>query len=707
MAHEEQTIEGALATGPTDDRLPELLAPAGDDDALQAALEAGADAIYIGMTELNARRRARNFRSEEFPEAVQRAHDHGTRVYLTLNTDIAESELGQAARMLELARESGVDAVLVRDPALLALRAEYPQLEFHFSTQTCVANSADVAAAGELGAQRAVLAREMTLEEITAASAVAGVETEVFVQGALCFCVSGRCLLSSWVGGRSGNRGACTSPCRVPWTVDQQPSGTPLSMHDLATAHRLDDLRRTGISALKIEGRLKTADWVRQAVGLYRRALAGETIEGLEPASELGSYTGRGLTSGYLDGERAHLTGLAEGRGQTATAVSRGSARNAETAPAARDSEATYELRILTAGPKVEIRCECREHVVEWAIPKSVVKRVHKAIRVGDLLHYLESAPVQGHRLVQAATDDPDFLLVPRASNNLVSQISTVIHQAVKRYHAPLEGDLPENVRILLQPREPDPANRRTLSDPPDRARLHADDVLRFLEHVRPDGGVIVEGVTPENLREIHKACRRIPLLVALPSVFFEDEIPEIEELLRACSKLRTIVEVNSWGGWRLARAAGVRLESGLGLPVLNSLAAQTLAHGGVQCVTLSIEAARRQLEEVTANCPVSCSLVVFGRPALMVSRAELPEQYLGHLFEDRRGVQMIPQRERGLWVFRPRTPFDLRGGRNNRIHARHLVVDLIGSPDPIAEWSHVPKPNDRPFRFNYDRTLA
>jgi putative protease len=136
-----------------------------------------------------------------------------------LNTDVTERELGQAARIMELARQCGVDAVLVRDPALVALGAAYPELPLHFSTQTCMACSADVSAARELGASRVVLARELTLREIAAASAVPGIETEVFVQGAMCFSVSGRCLLSSWVGGRSGNRGACTSPCRVPWSA--------------------------------------------------------------------------------------------------------------------------------------------------------------------------------------------------------------------------------------------------------------------------------------------------------------------------------------------------------------------------------------------------------------------------------------------------------------------------------------------------------
>jgi putative protease len=283
--------------------VPELLAPAGDWASLEAALDAGASAVYLGLTSLNARRWAKNFDPEEFPRAVRAAHDRGVRVYLTLNVDLAERELGQAARILELARQCRADGVLVRDPALVALRPEYPEIEFHFRTQTCMANSADVAAAGRLGASRVVLAREMTLTEIAAASAVPGVRTEVFVQGALCFSISGRCLLSSWTGGRSGNRGTCTSPCRVPWSVAGRESGTPLAMHDLSTVRRLDALRRTGLSALKIEGRLKSADWVRRAVSLYRRALdgrIGDRDDLDQEVRELGEYTGRAMTCAMI-----------------------------------------------------------------------------------------------------------------------------------------------------------------------------------------------------------------------------------------------------------------------------------------------------------------------------------------------------------------------------------------------------------------------
>ena len=287
----------------------ELLAPAGDRACLEAALEAGADAVYLGLTTLNARRHARNFSEAELARACELAHAQGRRIHLTLNIDLAQDELSRAARVLELACALHVDAVLVRDPALLALKPHFPELEYHLSTQACIASSADVEAARELGARRVVLAREMTLAEIAAASRVAGVETEVFAQGALCFAVSGRCLLSSWVGGRSGNRGLCTSPCRVPWSVDGRPGGTPFSMNDLSLATRVEELRAAGVSALKIEGRMKNPSWVGATVALLRKAIdrtaAPEQLA--REAERRGATPGRRLTSAFLDGRRDEL----------------------------------------------------------------------------------------------------------------------------------------------------------------------------------------------------------------------------------------------------------------------------------------------------------------------------------------------------------------------------------------------------------------
>jgi hypothetical protein len=241
---------------------------------------------------------------------------------------------------------------------------------------------------------------------------------------------------------------------------------------------------------------------------------------------------------------------------------------------------------------------------------------------------------------------------------------------------------------------------------PPNRVRLGADAVERFVSHIRPEG-VIVEGVTAERLKSIRAACGRVPLVVALPPVFFEDSIQDIQRLLRQCARTGVTVEVNNWGGWYLAKRAGVRMEGGPHLGVLNSLAARVLGNHGLQSVTLSLEADRQQLQHVTAECPVACSLVVFGRPALMITRVEMPTGLEGETLVDRRDVRVASSRENGLWVLRPVEPFDLRDEKNDHIWVKHQVVDLVASPDPIREWTTPPSRRHSRFRFNYDRRLV
>jgi collagenase-like PrtC family protease len=692
-----------MAVHQTASASPQLLAPAGDWSSLEAALDAGADAVYFGMRALNARRRARNFGADDVAKAVEKIHACGAKAYLTLNVDVAERELRLAAKMLLWARQCGVDAVLVKDPALLALRKCVPELEFHFSTQSCITSSADVEAAKALGIQRVVLAREMTLAEIQAASSVPSVQTEVFVQGALCFSVSGRCHLSSWVGGHSGNRGACTSPCRVPWSSDAAATETPFSMRDLSTPHRIHELRAAGVGALKIEGRMKNAAWVRRAVAIYRRAVDGE--EGsprLEDAQQLGAYTGRQLTSGYLDGERVELTGSAGREAAHGEMIDR-SAGGQELGSDA--GGPTYDLTVHTGPPRIRCECTCFGRTEQWSMPKTVVRRRHKAVTVGDLLEWLTHETLQGCRPRQLVTDDPDFLLVPRAANRLVDRVRAVVQRARKRAND-LEGiELSVKTRSVLRKGERCGANRRHLGSAPDRVRIDVSDLERFRRHCHPDG-VLVENVTESSFRLLKRAAKG-QYVVALPSVFFEKDIPALNQLLACCTKARVPVEVNSWGGWWLATTAGVRMEGGPGLPVLNSLAARQLAELGLRSVTLSMEADRRQLQDLTAQCPVACSLTVFGRPALWTSRVQLPEESFHEtVFQDRRRVTIKGRQERGLWVFRPVEPFDLRDVHNERIQVAHLVVDLVGSKDPVADFQSAAVARER-FRFNYDRSLV
>jgi putative protease len=677
----------------------EVLAPAGDPASLRAALDAGADAVYLGLSDLNARRRARNFSAEELAGAVAQAHVSGAKVYLTLNTDVAERELSLAARCLEVARAAGVDAVLVRDPALLALKPCYPELSFHFSTQAGAACSADVEAARALGISRVVLARELSLPEIAAASAVPGVETEVFVQGALCFSVSGRCLMSSWVGGRSGNRGQCTSPCRVPWTADHQPVGTPLSMHDLSAVDRLEELARTGVRALKIEGRLKTPSWVGQAVSLYRRALAAPgSAPGLREAAEpLGAYTGRELTSGYLDGDRKNMTG---GSGRERSAAP------GEVEPREAAGPEGYALRLEVASDGITCTWSLDGAAETWRLPRTEVRRAHKALALGDLLEALAAQPVAGVRGARVSTNEPGLLVPPRVANALQDQVALLVRRARKsRRLTPVA--LSAAARDTLRENPVSSSNRLVLGDRPDRARLEARHLEGFLGQVQPRGGVVVEGLDAAGLAEVRAARARCPVTVALPPVLFEPDLPAVHALLEACRALSVAVEVNTWGGWWLARQAGVKAHGGPGLGVLNSLAARALGDLGLQSVTLSVEADRSQLEDVAARCGIPCSLVVLGRPPLMVTRVELEDAVGGgRVLEDRRGTRVRARREGGTWVLRPVDPFDLRDLHNRQIRVAHLVADLVGSPDPVAEWEDAAR-RDKPLRFNHERSLA
>lgn len=198
----------------------ELLAPAGGPDSLRAAVRNGADAVYLGTRDLNARRGAENFGGDELRDACRYAHLRAAKVYLTANVLILEDEMSSALEMVARAWEAGVDAVIVQDLGLMAcIRATLPEVRIHASTQVDVHNAASIRALERLGVSRITLARELSVPEITALTASAGVELESFVHGSLCFCHSGQCLMSSLAGGRSANRGQCAQPCRLPYEL--------------------------------------------------------------------------------------------------------------------------------------------------------------------------------------------------------------------------------------------------------------------------------------------------------------------------------------------------------------------------------------------------------------------------------------------------------------------------------------------------------
>ncbi len=297
---------------------PELLTPAGGPFALRAAVNNGADAVYLGARTLNARRSAENFTPEELAEATRYAHVRGARVYLTANILILESEMRAALDTIDEAWAAGVDAVIVQDLGLLRLlRRLLPDVRIHASTQIGAHNAASVTALAEMGVSRVTLARELALDEISSMVATSPVELECFVHGALCFCYSGQCLMSSMIGARSANRGLCAQPCRLAYALlaeDGAPVETPgrylLSPSDLAGIALLPDLLRSGVSALKIEGRMKSPEYVALVTRVYRSALdrAADDPEGFSvTAAEwetLEEAFNRGFTEGPLTRQR-------------------------------------------------------------------------------------------------------------------------------------------------------------------------------------------------------------------------------------------------------------------------------------------------------------------------------------------------------------------------------------------------------------------
>lgn len=282
---------------------PEILAPCGGFPALLAALRCGADAVYFGFGAFNARRNAANFSDEEAEKALRLCRLHGVRAHITLNTLVSDDELKNLAETLKRTCREAADALILQDLGVIRLaRTLYPDLPRHASTQMTVGTPAGLRLLASRGLSRAVLPRELTKTEIAGLSENAPLELEAFVHGALCMCVSGQCLLSAMLGSRSGNRGLCAQPCRLPFAADGG-TGHDLSLKDLSLIDNLPELVKLGVCSFKIEGRMKRPEYVAAAVTACREALAGNYNDTREADLEA-LFSRSGFTDGYFENNR-------------------------------------------------------------------------------------------------------------------------------------------------------------------------------------------------------------------------------------------------------------------------------------------------------------------------------------------------------------------------------------------------------------------
>ena len=279
----------------------EILSPAGHWEAMVAAVQSGADAVYLGFGDYNARRGARNFSDEEFLAAVSYCRLRGVRVYVTINTLLTDRELKKAAELLLAVSRAGADGVILQDWGLLRLaRSLTPDLPLHGSTQMTVHTLSGVEALAQLGIRCAVLSRELSREEAAFITKNSPIAIEIFGHGALCMCYSGQCAMSALIGGRSGNRGRCAQPCRLPYQLDGGGSRRPLSLKDACLASRMPELLDMGVSSLKIEGRMKRPEYVAVVTEIYSRLKAeGRAATAAELDTLERAFSREGFTQGY------------------------------------------------------------------------------------------------------------------------------------------------------------------------------------------------------------------------------------------------------------------------------------------------------------------------------------------------------------------------------------------------------------------------
>ena len=284
----------------------EILAPVGNEEMLRAAVFSGADAVYLGFSGFNARTSANNFDADTLKDAVRFCHARGVAVHVALNTTVYGGELPALEAAIRAVAASGADAVICQDLAVVTLIGRIaPQLPRHGSTQMSVHSLQGALELKELGFTRVVLARELSLPEVEHITKHCGIETECFVHGALCMCVSGQCYMSAFLGGRSGNRGSCAGPCRLPFEANALPEGKPgrlhhLSLKDNSVIDKLDQLQALGVASAKIEGRLRTPEYVAAAVSA---CLAGREGRAYDRDLLKNAFSRSGFTSGYLDGK--------------------------------------------------------------------------------------------------------------------------------------------------------------------------------------------------------------------------------------------------------------------------------------------------------------------------------------------------------------------------------------------------------------------
>lgn len=584
---------------------PEILAPAGSEESVTAAVRSGADAVYMGAKAFNARIKAENFSYEKLKWAIDYCHARNVRVHITMNTLIYDEEIPAALEQIKEICALGADAVIVQDLGVAALlKKTAPELERHASTQMSVQTLSGVKMLKNMGYSRVVLPRELSENEIAAIKNGSEIEIEIFVHGALCMCVSGQCYMSSMFGSRSGNRGLCAQPCRLPFGV-QGGTGNDLSLKDLSLIPNMSEIVSLGIDSLKIEGRMKRPEYVSAAVTAVKTAIDGEVPE--EMLSKLRAVFSRsGFTKGYFESKLGRaMFGI----------------RQKEDVSAA----TTSVLKELASGYEKE------KPVIPVEFYLSVIEREPVSL----------SASAMGKRVFVYSDYIPEKALTkPLTKENLTARISKC--GGTQFYAESVEIDLDEGLivpasvinnlrREALSELEKGIASVKVYNFTDIEVKVSHHTVKAPLKyHIR----VANKAQIPHNLQNVENLylplnidentvenLKNLPITlgVEVPRGIFGRETDVEKLLLRAKAMGITVAYCGTLDAVAIAESCGFEIHTGFSMNITNSLSEQVLESRNVKVITLSPELTLQRCEKIGGS--TKRGIIAYGRLPLMLTR--------------------------------------------------------------------------------------
>lgn len=589
----------------------ELLSPAGSPESVIAAVQNGADAVYLGLGDFNARRGAKNFTGEEFEKAARYCRIRGCKVYVTLNTLVSDREIEDASRCARMAQRYGADGIIIQDIGLVkVLRDVVPDMPLHASTQMSIHDLAGAVAAAEMGIRRVVLARELSLEQIRFITKNSPVETEIFVHGALCFCHSGQCYMSSLIGRRSGNRGMCAQPCRMQYSLGGRMDDYPLSLKDNCLVDRLQEIEDAGVSCIKIEGRMKRPEYTAIVTDIYRRALREkrrpneEEMEMLEKA-----FSRNGFTQGYFNGDKADMFGI---RGEPAP-------ESEKIFMTARKGYSEGELRrvpvhfytVVEKDKKITAIAfddEGHKTVASGPVPETAKRQGLTETYITEQMYKTGGTPF--NCVENKAKTDPGLFVPAAAINDIRRQLISSLTDERAKIPEYKSGSIP-----------PMPKNIKTISDPYMIFQVRTEDQLsEELAELRPQylyAPFQIIADRPELLDPFRKNGT-VPVAV-LPRVITDNQVREV---LSALEKVKNCgvneVLAGNIGHVIYAKNAGFEVRGDFGLNVFNSYSLDVLKNEGLLSATASFELRISQIRDLCKS--INTEMIIYGRLPLMVS---------------------------------------------------------------------------------------